>query len=447
MKSLLIKNGTLVSSKGSQKADVLIRDGKVARVGESLTDAADEVLNASGLHVLPGVLDPQVHFREPGMTWKEDLRTGSLAAAAGGVTSFFDMPNNNPAITTRALMADKKASAASQCVVNYNFFIGATPDNLEELNAVQNVCGIKIFMGSSTGTLLVEREADLERIFAGGSRLIAVHAEDNGIIEENKKRFPNPGFGDHDKIRDEKAALKATKLAVSLALKHKRRLHILHLTTQEEVEFLAAYKNNPLISCEVCPQHFLLFAPEIYERLGALAQMNPPLRERRHGAALWKGLKEGVIKCMATDHAPHTLEEKAQPYGKAPSGMPGVQTLLPLMLNQAAQGLCAIEDVVRWTSENTLACFGVANKGRFEPGYDADFALVDLQARREVKRDAMLTKCGWSPYEGMTLQGWPLFTIAGGHVVYREGVVDESVKGREIQITPAWEKTPQGASA
>lgn len=440
MKSLLIKNGILVSSRGSLRSDVLIRDGRIARVGEALQEGADEVLNASGLHVLPGVLDPQVHFREPGLTWKEDLRTGSMAAAAGGVTSFFDMPNNNPAITTRALMEEKKASAASKSVVNYNFFIGATPDNLEELNAVSNVCGIKIFMGSSTGSLLVDREEDLERIFAGGSRLIAVHAEDNGIIEENKRRIPNPSFRDHDKIRDEKAALKATKLAVSLALKHKRRLHILHLTTQEEVEFLTAYKNNPLISCEVCPQHFLLFAPEIYERLGALAQMNPPLREKRHGEALWKGLKEGVIRCMATDHAPHTLEEKAQPYGKAPSGMPGVQTLLPLMLNQAAQGLCSVEDVVRWTSENTLACFGVQGKGRIEPGYDADLTLVDLKASREVKRDAMLTRSGWSPYEGMTLQGWPLYTLVGGHVVYREGVIDENVKGREINLQPPWER-------
>ena len=444
MATLLIKNGTLVSSQKIWGADIYIRDGKIERVGESLPLGADEVIDAKGLHVLPGVLDPQVHFREPGLTWKEDLHTGSMAAAAGGVTSFFDMPNNDPAITTRELMQSKKALAEAKSLVNYNFFIGATPDNLEEINGVSNVCGIKIFMGSSTGNLLVEREEDLERIFANGSRLIAVHAEDNAVIDANKKNFSGtPGFTDHPKIRNELAALTATKRAVSLALKHRRRLHILHLTTQEEVEFLYAFKDHPLISSEVCPQHLLLHAPEIYERLGALAQMNPPLREKRHGMALWKGLKDGVIKCMATDHAPHTLEEKALPYGKAPSGMPGVQTLLPLMLDQAAKGQCSLQDVVRWTSENTMACFGVQNKGRLEAGYDADIVLVDLKEEREVRSEQMFTKCGWTPYEGMRLRGWPKITLVLGRTVYREGIINDSVNGSEIEIQAPWETPVQ----
>lgn len=433
-KSLLIKNGTVVSSSAALQADVLIENGKITRVGPSLQVSAEQVIDAQGLHILPGVLDPQVHFREPGATHKEDLHTGSMAAAAGGVTSFFDMPNNKPAITTRALMAEKKCRAAEQCVVNYNFFIGATPDNLDELNGTPNVCGIKIFMGSSTGDLLVERQEALENIFSQGSRLIAVHAEDNKIIETNKKKFSNPGFADHPRIRDEQAALTATRRAVNLALKYERRLHVLHVTTEEEVEFLSRYKKNPLISAEVCPQHLILSAPEVYERLGALAQMNPPLREARHGRALWQGLHDGVIKCMATDHAPHTLEEKKLPYGEAPSGMPGVETLLPLMLDQASKGLCSLQDVVRWTGENPYKLYGVKNKGAVLAGYDADLVLVDLNLEKEVCRENLWTKVRWSPYEGMRLKGWPCYTLVRGHVVFKDGVIDESFRGEEIWI-------------
>jgi dihydroorotase len=434
-KDLLIKNAKVVSSSGIQQKDVLIQKGKITQVESNVGHAGVEMIDAKGLYLLPGVLDPQVHFREPGATWKEDLHTGSMAAAAGGVTGFFDMPNNNPSITTRALMAEKKKAASEKCVVNYNFFIGATPDNLEEINAVENVCGIKIFMGSSTGNLLVEKQEDLEKIFANGTRLIAVHAEDNPTIETNKKKYAgSTNFNDHWKIRSAEAALIATKRAVDLALRHNRRLHILHLTTADEVEFLRQYKDNPLISCEVCPQHLLLWAPDVYDKLGAYAQMNPPIREKHHSIALWQGLKEGVIKCMATDHAPHTREEKAEVFGKAPSGMPGVETLLPLMLNQVSEGKCSLEEVVLWLCERPVELYGVLNKGYIKVGFDADLVLVDMNKEQIVKKENLFTKVGWSSYEGLEIKGWPVQTFVGGETVFKDGKVNEDVRGREILI-------------
>lgn len=434
--SILIRGGTVVSSTGRLRADVFIQNGRIVRVAPNLSDKADRVIDATGLFVFPGALDPQVHFREPGNTQKEDLHTGSMACAAGGITAFFDMPNNNPSITTRELMADKKRAAASKCVVNYNFFMGATPDNLEEVNAVKNVCGIKIFMGSSTGSLLVEKESDLEKIFANGKRLIAVHAEDNEVIAETKKQLgAGPfHFEDHPKIRNAKAALTATQRAVRLSLKYGRRLHILHVTSGEEVEFLRAYRDTPFISAEVCPQHLIFSAPDIYNRLGGFGQMNPPIRDYRHAPILWSGLKDGTLKCIATDHAPHTKEEKLKPYGECPSGMPGVETSMAVMLDQASKGKCSLEEVVMWMCENPVKLYRVVNKGRVAEGFDADIAIVDIHKKKRVRGSEMFTKVKWSPLEGMELQGWPVMTLVGGQVVFENGKVNEAVRGTEIQI-------------
>lgn len=434
--SVLIKNGTVVSSAGRIQADVLLENRRIARVAPNLKNHADRVIDATGLFVIPGALDPQVHFREPGNTQKEDLHTGSMACAAGGITSFFDMPNNNPSITTRELMAEKKRAAASKCVVNYNFFIGATPENLEEVNAVKNVCGIKIFMGSSTGTLLVEKESDLEKIFANGNRLIAVHAEDNEVISETKKQLGSGPFQfeDHPKIRNSKAALTATQRAVRLALKYGRRLHILHVTSADEVEFLRAYRDTPFISAEVCPQHLIFSAPDVYNLLGGFGQMNPPIRNYYHAPELWKGLKDGTLKCIATDHAPHTKEEKLKPYGECPSGMPGVETSMAVMLDQVNRGKCTLEEVVRWMCENPVKLYKVQNKGRITEGFDADITLVDLKHKKTVRGREMFTKVKWSPFEGKELQGWPVMTLVGGQVVFENGRVNEDVRGSEIQI-------------
>ena len=439
--TLLIKGATVVAPGATGQADVLVADGAISAIGSPASSGADRVIDARGLHLLPGAIDPQVHFRDPGLTWKEDLETGSRAAAAGGVTSFLEMPNTNPATTTRELMAAKKAVAASKCLVNYNFFIGATAGNLEELLAVENVCGIKIFMGASTGTLLVDRREDLERIFASGRRLIAVHAEDEALIKQNKAQFPViTRVHEHNLIRSPEVAARATRLALELSRKSNRRLHILHMTTEEETKILAQEKAGLPVTAEVCPQHFLLSAPEVYDRLGTYGQMNPPIREKRHGEALWKALQSGLIDCIATDHAPHTREEKDKGYPQSPSGMPGVETSLPLMLDRANRGLCSLEDVVRWMCEAPARCYGLKGKGAIREGWDADFVLVDMAREKTIENGKLQTKVNWSPYDGWRTKGWPVATIVGGHVAFREGDFFPEVKGREILIDAPWEK-------
>jgi dihydroorotase len=434
MTQLTIRNAQVVLPSHLCETDVLVEDGTIAAIGRGLPDG-DEVIDASGLTLFPGLIDPQVHFREPGNAHKEDLHSGSCAAAAGGITSFLDMPNNNPLIITSELMTEKKARAAQQCVVNYGFFIGATPYNLDVLNSVSNVCGIKIFMGASTGDLLVDQEEDLERIFANGSRLIAVHAESEALIADNKRLLGD--FTDvkaHPKIRDEAVALKASELAVKLSLRYQRRLHILHLTTEEETILLRRLPKDNAISSEVCPQHFTLSAPECYDRLGTFAQMNPPLRPPRHAHALWQALKDGVIDCIATDHAPHTSEEKQQPYGKAPSGMPGVETSLPLLLNRYNQGDCSLTEIAYWMSESPAKLYGMQHKGKIQVGYDADLTLVDVNKQKTVTNGQLFTRVNWSPYDGMTLTGWPVRTIVHGQTVFAEGKIQPNVRGKEIQF-------------
>ena len=430
--SLTIRNAEVVLPGSIQRVDVSVIDGRIHAIGSGIPEVG-EVIDAEGLTLLPGMIDPQVHFREPGAAQKEDLHSGSCAAAAGGITSFLDMPNNAPPVITRERMAEKKRLAAEKSVVNYGFFMGATPDNLEELNAVENVCGIKIFMGSSTGDLLVDNPQVLEKIFSTGSRLIAVHAEDEAVLKENIELLKH--ISDvrlHSRIRDESAALKATKLAVKLSLKYRRRLHILHLTTEDECDFLRGLPREHLISTEVCPQHFTLTVPECYEKLGTLAQMNPPIRTKRHADALWQALKDGIIDCIATDHAPHTLAEKDQPYGKAPSGMPGVETSLALMLDRVNRNACTLQEVVFWMSESPANLYKMRGKGRIEVGQDADLVLVDMSLKKTVMNGQLHTRVNWSPYHGMELQGWPVRTIVNGQTVYINGEVDKSVRGREI---------------
>jgi dihydroorotase len=442
MPSLLIRNAQIVTPEGIAPADVRVENGKIAEIAPGLQPRAnEEQVDASGLHLMPGVIDPQCHFREPGNTHKEDLESGSRAAAAGGVTAFLDMPNTNPPGTTAADIRAKYALAGTKCHVDFGFFIGATPDNLEELNSIPEACGIKVFMGSSTGTLLVSERPDLDRIFGNGRKLIAVHAEDDQMIKENAARLGDKAtLQDHPFVRSPEAALKATKLAVELSKKHNRRLHILHLTTEEEADFLRKEKVEGLISAEVCPQHFLLIAPEIYDTLGTYAQMNPPLREARHGKALWQALKDGVIDCTATDHAPHTREEKDKGYPKAPAGMPGVETLFPLMLNRVSQGLCTLPDLARWMSEGPARLYGMKGKGRIAVGNDADFAFVDMNATRTFRNGEMQTKVNWTPYHGWTVKGMPVMTMVRGRFVFKDGKFNEPGWGEPIQFDAAWEK-------
>lgn len=441
MSNLLIRGAELVGPQGIARADVRVENGITIEVAPDLAPRSGEtVIDASGLHMFPGIIDPQVHFREPGNTHKEDLESGSRAAAAGGVTSFLEMPNTNPPGTTAKMIRDKYALASTKCHVDFGFFIGATPDNLEELNSCPEACGIKVFMGSSTGTLLVSERPDLEKIFGNGRKLIAVHAEDDQMIKDAKERLGDKAtIQDHPFIRSPEAALKATKLAVELSKKYNRRLHILHCTTEEEADFLRAEKIDGLISAEVCPQHFLLTAPECYDTLGVYAVMNPPIREARHGKALWKALVDGVIDCTATDHAPHTREEKEKGFPLAPAGMPGVETIFPLMLDRALNGHCSLQDLVRWMCEAPARLYAMVGKGKVAPGYDADFTLVDLKATRTIRNGELQTRVNWSPYDGWTLKGAVKKTIVRGGIAYDDGQFATPGWGRPIKFDAGWE--------
>lgn len=432
---LLIRNATILLPNGEFLiGDVLVRDRTIAQVApEIAAPSGIRVIDATGLTLLPGVIDPQVHFREPGLEHKEDLFSASCACAKGGVTSFLEMPNTRPLTTTQAALDDKLQRAAAKCVVNYGFFIGATPENLPDLLTANPTCGIKIFMGSMHGQLLVDSDTALENIFAQGKRLIAVHAEDQSRINQRKQEFA--GIHDpkiHSQIQDDVAALLATQQAVGLAKKYQRRLHILHMSTALEADFLRQDKPS-WVTAEVTPQHLLLNT-SAYDKIGTWAQMNPPLRSPHDNEVLWQALLDGVIDFIATDHAPHTLEEKAQEYPNTPSGMPGVETSLPLMLTAAMQGRCTVAQVANWMSTAVAKGYGIANKGAIAPGYDADLVLVDLKNYRPVVREELLTKCGWSPFEGWNLTGWAAFTIVGGEVVYEQGKVNTQVRGTALKF-------------
>jgi dihydroorotase len=412
-----------------------IQGGKITAITtEDHRREYEHILDAQGWVLLPGIIDPQVHFREPGLEHKEDFWTASHACAKGGVTSFLEMPNTRPLTTNQITLDDKLHRAAQKSLVNYGFFVGATRYNLTELNQVHPVCGIKIFMGSMHGDLLMDDPDYLEQIFAQGTRLIAVHAEHQQRITQRRQQFATqyhiPDI--HSEIQDDIAALQATELAVNLAIKYRRRLHILHLSTALEVEFLRLHK-QPWITAEVTPQHLLLNR-SAYQELGTLAQMNPPLRTAHDNQVLWQGLQEGLIDFMATDHAPHTLAEKAQPYPQSPSGMPGVETLLPLMLTQMKQGKCTLKQVTQWLSTKVAEAYKIPNKGRIAPGYDADLVLVDLEQEYPVRRADLQTKCGWSPFENWVLTGWPQVTIVGGRIVYYQGQFNEEVRGTALQF-------------
>jgi dihydroorotase len=432
----LIRNARIAQPDGRLlEGDILCESGRIERIAPQIGARADEEIDAHGLLCLPGVMDPQVHFREPGKEYKEDLASGSRAAVKGGVTSFLEMPNTDPPTIDQAALDNKLARAARQCVANYGFFIGATPDNLEDINTAAPTPGIKIFMGASTGSLLVHRPEDLERIFAHGTRLIAVHAEDESRIRARRAAFAgrtDPAV--HSEIRDIESALAATRLALTLSKRYRRRLHILHLSTAAEAELLRGDK-PAWVTAEVIPNHLFLNV-EDYARLGALVLMNPPIRTRADNEALWQALRDGVIDFIATDHAPHTLEEKRRPYPDCPAGMPGVETSLPLMLTAMKQGRCTLAEIQKWMCWGPAEAYGVPNKGRLLEGYDADLTLVDLETYRPVRNEELFTKVRWSPFAGWELTGWPQYTIVGGAIVYERGRIREGVHGRPLEFRP-----------
>ncbi|MFC1664737.1 dihydroorotase [Pseudomonadota bacterium] len=437
MYSLLIRNALIAQADGTTfEGDLACLGSKIVRIDGIIDDGARETINAEGKLLMPGVIDPQVHFRDPGATHKEGLDSGSRAAVKGGVTSFLEMPNTNPATISQQELDKKLERAAMVSSANFGFFIGATTENLAAINSVAPVCGIKIFMGSSTGNLLVDKEKDLEHIFANGDRLIAVHAENEARIKARTEALLSKGgpveHAIHSQIRDVQCAVEATQLALSLSNRYQRRLHILHLSTGAEVDILR--QNKPAwVTAEVIPNHLFLNISD-YQDKKSLVQMNPPIREISDNQKLWHGLKDGVIDIIATDHAPHLLSEKDQKYPLSPSGMPGVETSLPLMLTEMVAGRCTLKEILSWMCQGPAQTYRIKNKGVIAEDWDADLTIVDIDNFKKVRNEDMFTRVGWNPYQGRSLTGWSSHTIVGGQIAYAEGKIREGVFGKALEF-------------
>ncbi len=430
---LKLAGGTVHTPGGPVRADVAVRGGKIVAIGAS--GDAGRTIDCTGLDILPGVIDTQVHFREPGLEHKEDLATGSVAAVMGGVTAVFEMPNTKPNTDSAAAIADKLARAKGRMWCDHAFYVGATNHNardLAELERLPGTAGVKIFMGASTGDLLVSEDARLAEVLASGRRRVAIHAEDEERMNARAGERVEGDPASHPVWRDDESAMLATRRILALARAARRRVHVLHVTTPAELELLAQHKD--IASCEVTPQHLTLVGEEAYPRLGTLAQMNPPIRSGAHRDGLWHWLNQGVPDVIGSDHAPHTLEEKAKPYPASPSGMPGVQTLLPLLLDHAAAGRLTLQRVIDLTSAGAQRIFGIAGKGRIAAGYDADFTVVDLKKRWTIDAQWLASRCGWSPFTGMTLTGKPIGTIIRGGVAMWEDSLGDAPAGEPVRF-------------
>jgi dihydroorotase len=430
---LVLKGGTVVDQDGTGLRDVGVRGGRIAAIGRLDPGKAAAVVDAKGLHILPGVIDTQVHFREPGLEHKEDLESGSRAAVLGGVTAVFEMPNTRPLTTSAAALADKVTRARDRMFCDFAFYVGGTRENIgaiPELERLEGAAGIKVFMCSSTGDLLVDEEAALDRILAAVHRRAAFHAEDEARLKERMglRRAGDPSS--HPEWRDAEAALIATTRLVRLAEKHKKRVHVLHVSTAEEMAFLADHKD--WASVEVTPHHLTIVAPDCYAELGTYAQMNPPVRDDRHRQAIWAALSSGVVDVLGSDHAPHTRAEKDQAYPASPSGMTGVQTLVPVMLDHVNAGRLTLERFVDLTSAGPQRLFGIRGKGRIAVGYDADLTVVDLQRTETITNDWIASRSRWTPYDGRKVKGWPVGTYLRGAKVMWDGEVLGPARGAPV---------------
>lgn len=433
---LVLRGGRIATPGGLVEADLAIAEGRIAAIGPIGEVAAREEIQIRGLTVLPGVIDTQVHFREPGLTHKEDLATGTAAAIKGGVTTIFEMPNTSPPTTTAEALQDKLRRAEGRAWCDHAFFVGATEENAGELGQLERLpgcAGVKMFMGSSTGTLLVSEDEGVEAVLRSGRRRIAVHAEDEARLRERLPLVRDSGDPTlHPVWRDVETSLRATLRLLTLARRQGRPVHVLHVTTAEEMDLLGRHKD--IATVEVTPQHLTLAAPDCYRDLGTCAQMNPPIRDARHRDGLWRGIEEGIVDCLGSDHAPHTREEKARPYPTSPSGMPGVETMLPLMLDHVAAGRLSLERLVDLTSAGPARVYAIAAKGRIAVGYDADLALVDLKMHKTIRAANLASRCGWTPFEGREATGWPVMTILRGTVAMREGALLGAPRGRPVRF-------------
>lgn len=447
MFDLLIAGGTVVTPSGIEVTDIGVRAGRIAAIGSLAGQAAAKIFDAKRLHVLPGVIDSQVHFREPGNEHKEDLESGSRGAVLGGVAAVFEMPNTRPPTTTRLALEDKLARALGRMHCDYAFYVGATPENigaLADLERAPGVCGVKAFLGSSTGSLLLDREDDIAAALRAGNRRMAVHSEDEARLTERKSLALSGRPDTHPIWRDAETARRSTERVLGLARRAGRRIHVLHVTTADELPLLAGA--HDIATAETTPQHLTLAAPDCYERLGTYAQMNPPIRDTSHREALWRAVQDGVIDVIGSDHAPHTREEKEKTYPDTPSGMPGVQTLVTILLDHVNAGRLSLLRFVDLTSAGPARIFGVAGKGRIVPGYDADFTVVDLMTSRRIENEWMANKSGWTPFAGMTTTGWPVGTIIRGQIIMRDGALVAPGIGAPVRFLETLVPGTQGSS-
>ena len=435
MLDLIIKNGSCFIEGNLVKTDIGITKNKISHIGNLENENSKEIYDAENLIVLPGCLDTQVHFREPGSTDAEDLNSGSRAAIVGGITGVFEMPNTNPPTSNKKEFQNKLNLAKNRMYCNYAFYFGATPENQEELadlKSLEGCCGVKLFAGSSTGNLLVHKEEDIEKVFASTSKIVSVHSEDEEILNQRKKLREKGNVLTHPIWRNEESAISSTRRIVKIALRLNKKAHILHVTTKEEVDFLSQNKGN--ITFEITPQHLTLTSPECYEKLGTFAQMNPPIRDKSHYDRLWYAVRNNYNDTIGSDHAPHLKENKLKDYPETPSGMPGVQTLMPVMLNHINEGRLKLEQLIKLLCENPVKIFGIKNKGYIKKDYDADFTIIDMNKVIEIKNEKIESKCGWSPFNEHKFKGTPVATIINGKIKMKDGIILGDPEGTPLQF-------------
>ena len=434
MLDLIIRNGKCYIDGKLETKDIAVKDGKIFKIGE-INEEAKEIYDAKNQTVLPGCIDTQTHFREPGSTDTEDLHSGSRAAIVGGITAVFEMPNTNPPTSNKKEFQRKLDLAKNRMYCNYAFYFGATADNADELADLKNLegcCGIKLFAGSSTGNLLVAEEKDIETVFKNSSKVVSVHSEDEEILIRNKKLIKQGDVHTHPVWRSDECAISSTRRIVRIAERYKKKAHILHVTTKQEVDFLSQHKGN--ITFEITPQHLTIYAPDCYNKLGTYAQMNPPIRDKSHYDRLWYAVKNNLNDTIGSDHAPHLKENKDKEYPNSPSGMPGVQTLMPIMLNHINEGRLSLEQLINLVCENPVKIFGIKNKGFIKEGYDADFTVIDMNKTIKIENKKIESKCGWSPFDGDEFKGTPVATIIAGNIKMKDGEIIGEPDGTPLQF-------------
>ena len=432
--SLIIKNGSCYIDGKLIKSDIGLYENKIKKIG-NIEENNSKVYDASGKAVLPGIIDTQVHFREPGSTDAEDLESGSRAAVLGGVTSLFEMPNTNPPTANLVEFEKKLQAAKNRMHSNYAFYFGATPQNTEQLAQLKNVegcCGVKLFAGSSTGNLLVDKEADIEKVISSSDRIVSIHSEDEDIIKLRKKFIRQGDVHSHPEWRNVECAMSSTRRVVKIAERYDKKIHVLHVTTKEEVDFLAMHKKN--VTFETTPQHLTLYAPDCYDKLGTYAQMNPPLRSKDHYDRLWVAIKNNVVDVLGSDHAPHLKINKEKEYPNTPSGMPGVQTIFPVMIDHVNNGKLSLNQLINLMCENPCKIFGIKNKGFIKESFDADLTIVDMNKEVTIKNEMIASKCGWTPFHNYKVKGFPVGTIVNGILVMSDGKILIESKGQPLKF-------------